>query len=276
MRIRRLDVFTARLPLEPGFSHFTGRVTALEEVFVRLTADGGHVGWGEVRGNMSYFSGESPASIVAALRDYLAPLVVGRTLRECATAIAQFDLTGEPRRPMTGRATPRHTAGYAARMSDAAPGHFRRAHGRLVVSSIGLGTYGFRADGRNETVDRYIDTIHRVLAGGVNVTDTASNYGAGTAETVVGAALRSAFARSGLLREEIVVTTKGAISPTRRHDSRRSSFARVDVRGVTWCRATIASRPRSFETRSSAAARDSGSRPSTCTSCTIPRISCRT
>jgi L-alanine-DL-glutamate epimerase-like enolase superfamily enzyme len=84
MRIRRLEVFTARLPLEPGFSHFTGRVTALEEVFVRLTADEGHVGWGEVRGNMSYFSGESPASIVAALRDYLAPLVVGRPLRERA------------------------------------------------------------------------------------------------------------------------------------------------------------------------------------------------
>ena len=91
MRIRRLEVFTARLPLEPGFSHFTGRVTALEEVFVRLTADDGQVGWGEVRGNMSYFSGESPAGIVAALRDYLAPLVVGRPLRERGGAIAEFD-----------------------------------------------------------------------------------------------------------------------------------------------------------------------------------------
>jgi L-alanine-DL-glutamate epimerase-like enolase superfamily enzyme len=50
MRIRRLEAFTARLPLSPGFSHFTGRVTALEEVFVRLTADDGQAGWGEVRG----------------------------------------------------------------------------------------------------------------------------------------------------------------------------------------------------------------------------------
>ena len=91
MRIRRLEAFTARLPLSPGFSHFTGRVTALEEVFVRLTADDGQAGWGEVRGNMSYFSGESPASIVAALRDYLAPLVVGCPLRERGAAIAQFD-----------------------------------------------------------------------------------------------------------------------------------------------------------------------------------------
>jgi L-alanine-DL-glutamate epimerase-like enolase superfamily enzyme len=91
MRIRRLEAFTARLPLSPGFSHFTGRVTALEEVFVRLTADDGQAGWGEVRGNMSYFSGESPASIVAALRDYLAPLVVGLPLRERGAVIAQFD-----------------------------------------------------------------------------------------------------------------------------------------------------------------------------------------
>jgi L-alanine-DL-glutamate epimerase-like enolase superfamily enzyme len=91
VRIRRLEAFTARLPLEPGFSHFTGRVTALDEVFVRLTADDGRTGWGEVRGNMSYFSGESPAGIVAALRDYLAPLVVGRPLRERAAAIAEFD-----------------------------------------------------------------------------------------------------------------------------------------------------------------------------------------
>jgi L-Ala-D/L-Glu epimerase len=91
MRIRRLEVFTARLPLEPGFSHFTGKVTALEEVFVRLTGDDGQVGWGEVRGNMSYFSGESPAGIVAALRDYLAPLIVGRPLRERGAAIGQFD-----------------------------------------------------------------------------------------------------------------------------------------------------------------------------------------
>jgi len=91
VRIRRLEAFTARLPLSPGFAHFTGRVTALEEVFVRLTADDGQVGWGEVRGNMSYFSGESPASIVAALRDHLTPLVVGRPLRERGAAIAQFD-----------------------------------------------------------------------------------------------------------------------------------------------------------------------------------------
>ena len=98
MMIRRLEVFTARLPLSPGFTHFTGKVTALEEVFVRLTAADGAVGWGEVRGNMSYFSGESSDGIVAALRDYLAPLVVGRPLRERAAAIGSFDraLAGNP------------------------------------------------------------------------------------------------------------------------------------------------------------------------------------
>jgi L-alanine-DL-glutamate epimerase-like enolase superfamily enzyme len=90
MRIRRLEVFTASLPLEPGFTHYTGRVTALDEVFVRLTAEDGLAGWGEVRGNMSYFSGESPAGIVAALRD-LAPLVVGRRLSEQAAVLELAD-----------------------------------------------------------------------------------------------------------------------------------------------------------------------------------------
>jgi aryl-alcohol dehydrogenase-like predicted oxidoreductase len=113
---------------------------------------------------------------------------------------------------MIGRATPEHTAGYATRMADAAPGHFRRAHGQLVVSSIGLGTFAYQLDGSDEMLARHIETIHRILAGGVNVIDTASNYGAGTAESVIGAALSSAF-RNGLRREEVVVTTKGGYLP---------------------------------------------------------------
>lgn len=114
---------------------------------------------------------------------------------------------------MVGRATPEHTAAYARRMADAAPGHFRLAHGQLVLSSIGLGTFRYALDGSDQTRVRYVDAIQRALAGGVNVIDTASNYGAGAAEKVVGGALRSAFARSDLVREEIVVTTKGGYLP---------------------------------------------------------------
>jgi L-alanine-DL-glutamate epimerase-like enolase superfamily enzyme len=91
VRVRRIDVLTASLPLERGFSHFTGRVDALEEVFVRLTADDGSVGWGEIRGNVAYFSGDTPAAILATLRDCLAPLVLGRTLAERATLPDLFD-----------------------------------------------------------------------------------------------------------------------------------------------------------------------------------------
>src|SRR5262249_283829 len=112
-----------------------------------------------------------------------------------------------------GRATPEHTAAYAKRMAETAPGHFRHAHGQLVVSSIGLGTYAYQLDGRDETLPRYIETIHRMLAAGVNVIDTASNYGPRAAEKVVGTALREAFARNGISREEILVTTKGGYLP---------------------------------------------------------------
>ncbi len=91
MKIRRVDVFTARLPLEPGFSHYTGKVTALDEVFVKLTGDDGAIGWGEVRGNMPYFSGESPTAIVAALKDWLVPLLLGQPLRERAALLDLLD-----------------------------------------------------------------------------------------------------------------------------------------------------------------------------------------
>ena len=91
MKVRRVDVFTASLHLDGGFAHFAGRVTTLEEVFVRLTGEDGLAGWGEVRGNMGYFSGESPAGIVAALRDVLVPLVVGRALRERGAVLEACD-----------------------------------------------------------------------------------------------------------------------------------------------------------------------------------------
>ncbi len=91
MRVRRLDVFTASLHLDGGFAHFAGRVTALEQVYARLTGEDGLCGWGEVRGNMGYFSGESPAGIVATLREVLAPLVVGRTLGERGAVLEACD-----------------------------------------------------------------------------------------------------------------------------------------------------------------------------------------
>jgi L-Ala-D/L-Glu epimerase len=87
MKVRRLDLYRASLRLAEGFAHFGGQVTALEEVFVKLTTDEGPTGWGEVRGNMGYFSGEHPEGIVATIRDHLAPLVVGRPLREAAGVI---------------------------------------------------------------------------------------------------------------------------------------------------------------------------------------------
>src|SRR5581483_3979812 len=91
VRVRRLDVFTASLHLDGGFAHFAGRVTALEQVYARLTGEDGLCGWGEVRGNMGYFSGESPAGIVATLREVLAPLVVGRTLGERGAVLEACD-----------------------------------------------------------------------------------------------------------------------------------------------------------------------------------------
>jgi L-alanine-DL-glutamate epimerase-like enolase superfamily enzyme len=91
VKIRRVDGYRASLRLDEGFAHFAGRVTALEEVFVKLTADDGLVGWGEVRGNMWYFSGENPAGVLATLRDVLGPLLVGRSVRDRGTLLGACD-----------------------------------------------------------------------------------------------------------------------------------------------------------------------------------------
>jgi len=91
VRIRRVEGFRACLRLDRGFAHFAGRVTALEEVFVKLTADDGLVGWGEVRGNMWYFSGENPPGVLATLRDILGPLVLGRSIRDRGAVLESCD-----------------------------------------------------------------------------------------------------------------------------------------------------------------------------------------
>jgi len=71
-------LFRVDLPLADPFEHASsGRVTVLEEVVAKVRTDGGVVGWGEVRGNCSYVTGDTPDRVVA-VASALAPLLVGR------------------------------------------------------------------------------------------------------------------------------------------------------------------------------------------------------
>ena len=86
------------------------------------------------------------------------------------------------------------------------PSYFNEADG-LWLSSIGLGTYLGEADDTTST--RYEQAIHRALALGCNVIDTAINYRFQVSEQAVGRALQ------GVARDEAFVATKGGLVPAK-------------------------------------------------------------
>jgi aryl-alcohol dehydrogenase-like predicted oxidoreductase len=91
-----------------------------------------------------------------------------------------------------------------------APEHFRQSQG-LWLSSIGLGTYLGQPDERTDAA--YQAAIKRATALGCNVIDTAANYRFQRSERSIGQALAELFADGKLVREEVVITTKGGFIP---------------------------------------------------------------
>ncbi len=111
---------------------------------------------------------------------------------------------------LSGRATRPGTERFAARCTDAAPGHFRQASD-WTASSIGLGTY---LGDDTEGVDRgYAAAITRALELGCNVLDTAINYRNQRSERVVGQTLATLIADGRVRRDEVVVASKGGFLP---------------------------------------------------------------
>lgn len=123
-----IDVFTVSLPLADPFQHASsGLIDRLDEVVVRVRLASGAAGWGEVRGNAPYVTGETQGRIVAALVDLFAPRVVEA-------------------RPDTPLALKRLLAGVAvgnvsarAALSIAAEDAFARGRGLSVQAALGAG-----------------------------------------------------------------------------------------------------------------------------------------
>src|SRR3989442_14856348 len=107
---------------------------------------------------------------------------------------------------MTKSATKEGTTRYAQKFAGrAAEGHFREAH-RLVLSSLGIGTYlGQRP---TKTDEGYGAAAVAAVESGINVIDAAINYRFQRSERSIGASLQQ-LAAKGFEREEIVVCTKG-------------------------------------------------------------------
>src|SRR5690349_738670 len=107
---------------------------------------------------------------------------------------------------MTKSATKEGTTRYAQRFTGcAANSHFREAQ-RMVLSSLGIGTYLGQPDERTDAA--YTAAVVAAVESGINVIDSAINYRFQRSERSIGAALLQLVAR-GFSREEIVLSTKG-------------------------------------------------------------------
>jgi aryl-alcohol dehydrogenase-like predicted oxidoreductase len=107
---------------------------------------------------------------------------------------------------MTKCATKEGTTRYAQKFAGrSAEGHFRDAQ-RLLLSSLGIGTYLGQPDDRTDAA--YVAAAAAAVESGINVMDAAINYRFQRSERSLGVALRQ-LAAKGFEREEIVVCTKG-------------------------------------------------------------------
>ncbi|MCC2667743.1 MAG: muconate cycloisomerase [Armatimonadetes bacterium] len=80
--IKRVEVLPCRVPFRQSFVIGRGQVGTAGDggrhVFVRIETEDGHVGWGEARA-LPVWSYETVESIATAVRNYLGPLLIGRS-----------------------------------------------------------------------------------------------------------------------------------------------------------------------------------------------------
>ena len=75
--IRRVDAIPVALPLKARMKMAAETITAAQNLIVRIEAADGTVGWGEAA-SAPTMTGDTQGGLVAAVRDHLAPLLVGK------------------------------------------------------------------------------------------------------------------------------------------------------------------------------------------------------
>lgn len=112
---------------------------------------------------------------------------------------------------MSYHATEEGTTRYRNKFKNTLPqDHFRESQ-RLLMSSIGFGSY---LGGYDESTDiRYRDAVVRAVELGCNNIDTAINYRFQRSERSIGAALKILFKEGKASRDEIIIATKGGYIP---------------------------------------------------------------
>jgi L-alanine-DL-glutamate epimerase-like enolase superfamily enzyme len=92
VKIDRIEVFAARYPMTGYFKFFTGPhgSAGRAAVFVKVTADDGTIGWGQSV-PIAKWSYETLETVELALREYYAPVLIGRNPADIAGAHTAMD-----------------------------------------------------------------------------------------------------------------------------------------------------------------------------------------
>lgn len=76
MYIRKVDIYSIRLPLKEPFVVAYDRYDDMPSILVKIAADDGYVGWGEAVPDQ-HVTGETPHSVSQIIEHELAPLLIG-------------------------------------------------------------------------------------------------------------------------------------------------------------------------------------------------------
>ena len=80
MKIERVELFVLRLPLKRAYETSGARETHMTRVICRVESEG-VVGWGEsVAGELPWYSGETPRTVLYALEEFILPEILKRDL----------------------------------------------------------------------------------------------------------------------------------------------------------------------------------------------------
>jgi len=77
LTIRRVDAIPVALPLKTPMKMSAETITAAQNLLVRIEAADGTIGWGEAA-SAPTMTGDTQGGLVAALRDHLAPMLIGK------------------------------------------------------------------------------------------------------------------------------------------------------------------------------------------------------
>jgi muconate cycloisomerase len=80
MIVRRVDAIPVALPLKSPMKMAGITIAKAENLLVRVELANGHVGWGEAP-SAPTMTGDTLGGLVAAVRDHLAPLLIGKDVR---------------------------------------------------------------------------------------------------------------------------------------------------------------------------------------------------